>query len=86
MWPNINHGDYVLTLKLPKITVKVDDMVVVNHSEYRVIVKRVKCIDAKGTMLLAGDNIQSTSSQAIGWVSKHALLGRVILHIPKPLL
>lgn len=83
MSPTYNHNDYIVSAYWPFIKMYKGHIVVVSHPTFNTIVKRIKSLDNQGRMQLSGDNLLSTESEKIGWVTKENLLGRVIFHIPK---
>ncbi|MBO1254260.1 hypothetical protein J3L16_01020 [Alteromonas sp. 5E99-2] len=78
MTPTYSEGDYIVVAKWPFMKTLKGDAVVVNHPSYGVIVKRVREIIKPQSLLLQGDNPQSVSSEQMGLVDKHALIGKVI--------
>lgn len=80
MSPTLQSGDYVLTSGL--LRPKPQAMVVITHPHYGVMVKRVK--ELKGRqVLLSGDNAQSVSSEAMGWLSQDLIKG-VVFKVVRP--
>ncbi|WP_261841123.1 nickel-type superoxide dismutase maturation protease [Aliamphritea ceti] len=85
MLPTFSEGDYVLCLRpLSLLPLKVGDVVVVQHPRFGRIIKRIETLNDESAMWLRGDNPQSTSSETMGWLARQALIGRVVLHIAKP--
>ena len=82
MAPAYNDGDYVVSLGF--LPVREGDVVVVQHPLFGRIIKRVAELDDHSGIRLQGDNPQSTSSEAMGWLTRQQLLGRVCWHIRKP--
>ena len=81
MCPAMTHNDYVVCGLWPGYRISVGCVVVVAHPILHVIVKRVKCIDNIGRLALSGDHICSTSTDTMGWVDAHHVIGRVIFRI-----
>lgn len=80
MSPNVRDSDFVLVVSSRFCRLKPGKVVVVQHQKLGTIIKRIaKRSDRK--LLLAGDNLDSTSSQDIGWVDEDALVGVVVWHI-----
>lgn len=80
MAPKLNNGDYVLVNHFhPRI--KVGHLVVVNHATFRFMIKRVKKINRNGSLWLTGENELSVKPEAMGWVPKTRIIGKVIFCI-----
>ena len=87
----------VKRLLADKLTLKVGDIVAVNHPKYGHIIKRITQLEyslaSKSTnrrpqkhhitrLRLKGDNyIASTSEAAMGWVEAHHLIGKVVYQL-----
>ena len=86
MLPSYCSGDYVLTLRFNAFTFKVGDVLVVRHTRYGNIIKRIERVEEDGsTFSIAGDNtLSSTDSDVLGLVSIKQVLGKVIWHIAAP--
>lgn len=85
MLPLYCSGDYVLSchltvLGLRWLTLRTGDRVVVKHAELGLLVKRVHQINGE-RYLLVGENNTSYSTEAMGWVRRQQLVGKVIAHI-----
>ena len=77
MYPVLRPGAYVLVIRWPSTTFIIGDLVLVKHACFNLIVKRiVDCCDTQ--VLLAGENPGSVSSEAMGWVPKQQILGRIV--------
>lgn len=76
MAPRINAGDYLLVRRL-FFRIRENSIVVVRHSEYGVLVKRVQRITKDGC-LLTGENPRSVSAEKMGIVSKAQILGKAV--------
>lgn len=77
MLPILRAGDYVLVIKRP---LKIGDVVVARHPHFGEIIKRIAGIN-NTHYELAGDNIDSVSTDKIGTVSARNILGKVVLTI-----
>nr|WP_276606062.1 S24/S26 family peptidase [Neptunomonas sp. XY-337] len=84
MSPSLCDGDFIVSFKGRLRRYKVDDIVVVQHSLYGVIVKRIKEVYPTDSFALIGDNPTSTSTEQMGTIEKNAIIGRVVLHIRRP--
>lgn len=85
MSPHFVHGDYVFCIRHRWQRFNVGDVVVVNHPELSIIIKRIARLrEADASFLLSGDNPQSTSSEVMGWLPKSAFLGRVCYTVRRP--
>ena len=82
MKPLLRDGDFAIVRKYrrPKVT----DVVLVNHPEYGLMVKRLVYHDrSDNDMQLAGDNALSVSSYHMGKLPSHAIIGVVRICISK---
>lgn len=77
MSPAFPPNHYVLALT-SFFSVKVNDIVVVNHIEYGRIIKRVVSLNANKSLLLGSDNPSGVSTEQIGVVQKHQVIAKVI--------
>jgi nickel-type superoxide dismutase maturation protease len=80
MVPRLQHGDFVFISHWQR-SLKVGDLVVVDHALYRFIVKRVLNIDCNGLLWIGGENETSLQPQELGWVAPHRLVGKVLFCI-----
>lgn len=77
MSPTLHHGDYVIT-RTYLLALRVGDVVVVQHPQFDIIIKRIAAILPHG-LTLQGDNLEaSTSSECMGLVSNTRVLGKVV--------
>ena len=84
MWPAYRSADYVLVLRHRWQRLKRGDVVVIRHTSLGCIIKRIHEIAADGSLRLAGDHAQlSTSSEAMGPVVRDQVVGKVIWHLPR---
>ena len=81
MLPSFEPNQYVVCWRWPGTRFRVGDVVVVRHPAYDLIIKRVLQTDSTRGYLLRGDNSASTSTEALGWVKKAEILGRVIYRV-----
>ncbi len=77
MVPVLSDGDFVLTLRLFRAA-KVGELVVVKHKALGVLVKRVVAVDGNGSILLRGENTQSSSIEDMGRIERAQIKGRVL--------
>lgn len=85
MSPRFVDGDYVFCWRGFCVRPNIGDVVVVKHPHLGVIIKRVLQVNAVSReLMLVGDNVKSTPSQVMGWLSYKRVIGQVIYHIPKP--
>ena len=81
MSPGISHQDFVLALRFPWSHFSEGQVVLVNHPQYQLIVKRIHKI--KGHLiLLKGDNPCSLSTETMGWVHQREIIGQLYYQIP----
>lgn len=85
MAPTLRDGDFVLALGgLWSRGPRPGDVVLVEHPELGLIVKRVLARLASGALRLVGDGVSSSPTESLGDVSSSALRGRVLLCIAPP--
>ncbi len=89
MSPRYAHGDYVLTFRGVRPRYRPNDIVVVDHPDLGIIVKRVLDTRHRSNcqhleLKLTGENPASSSPEHIGWQGSERVLGRVIWHVKKP--
>lgn len=83
MSPSFNDGDYVCALKKIK-KLKVQQVVLVNHHAYGLIIKRIKKINIHGQLTLSGDNPhQGVSSEDIGTIEPAQVRAKVLFKIAR---
>lgn len=84
MLPGLRSGDYVFIRRRPP-SLLTGDLVVVQHTQFGTIIKRIKHVCSNNQFTLEGDNpLASTSSAALGLVSKEQVLGKVVWQIKRP--
>ena len=81
MAPAFNDGDFVVTARRWLSQYQQQDVVVVNHETYGVIIKRIQSVLTDGRVRLQGDNRQSTSTSQLGNIERKQIIGRVCWHI-----
>lgn len=85
MLPTLAEGDFVLAFRRARQVLDVGDCVVIDHSEFGLIVKRITRILPSGNLNVAGDNLaMSTQSERLGLVPRDRVLGKVLLPIHGP--
>lgn len=72
--PTLAPGDYLIVTKARAL--RAGFVVLVDHPEYGSIVKRVKSVSGDNVRL-SGDNLDSTSSEALGDIPMACVKGRV---------
>ena len=85
--PEYNHGDYLVTTTISFIirSLKAGNIVVFKHPVYGTMVKQVKNADPHtGEIFVIGTHPDSTDSRHFGAIPSSWLMGKVLLHIPKP--
>lgn len=84
MLPEFKASDYVVALRWFWSTFNPGDVVLVLHSSLGLIIKRVLIVRSN-LYQLAGDHPSSVSSEAIGWVERRQIVGRIVCRISNPL-
>jgi len=77
MLPELAHGDFVIVSNIYK-SLKVGDLIVAEHPEYKSIIKRIVKTCSEHGVLLSGNNSSSISSDAMGWISTQKIFGKVL--------
>ena len=80
MQPTLACGDFVVASKL-KFSLSEGDLVIAYHPVYGQMVKRIKSISSTHGFLLTGDNSQSVSSEAMGWIARESIKAKVLFPI-----
>jgi hypothetical protein len=80
MLPELKGGDFIIATRLHR-TIKVGDLLVINHLSYGRIIKRVLKISAQKGISIAGNNKESVSPEQLGWIQKQQVHGKVIFRI-----
>ena len=78
MTPALSPGDYIIFTKARAL--RPGFVVLVDHSKYGLIVKRISSVQTDG-VFLQGDGPESTSSEAMGLIPHERLRGRARLAI-----
>ncbi len=81
MSPTLDHQDFILVLRLPWTQFREGQVVLVEHPQYQLIIKRIHTIK-NHKILLIGDNPCSLSTEAMGWINQHQIIGQLCWHIP----
>lgn len=82
MMPELADGDFVI-ISWYFWSLKIKDLIVVNHPKYHRIIKRIKSISYGRKYYLEGSNTASVSSEEMGWISKRDIVGKVVLKITR---
>jgi phage repressor protein C with HTH and peptisase S24 domain len=85
--PDYREGDFVVTFKVPflKHRYRRGDVVVFDHAQYGLMIKRVDRITPDGSQLIVkGTHPLSTDSRKFGPIDAGNTLGKVIWHVEKP--
>lgn len=77
MSPALEPGQYVFANTWQRHRVSLGDIVVIDHPFYGRIVKRIRDICPVQGYKLSSDNPNGLSSEALGWVSERAIVGKV---------
>ncbi len=80
MKPLLDDGDFVLALVIAR-RARVNRLLVVQHPEYGVIVKRVIGVNADGSCWLGSENASGVDTLKMGQISQEQVLGRVLWRI-----
>lgn len=80
MSPDFLPGDFIFTYRKPWQGWLIGDDVVVKHPKYGVMIKRISDKDENG-FRFSGIHPKSLSSEDIGVLPTHAILGKVFWHI-----
>jgi nickel-type superoxide dismutase maturation protease len=84
--PLFHEGDYVLIATIPFMIRKIrpGDTIVFQHPTYGIMIKQVEsAAPDDGSISVIGASPNSVDSRQFGPVTRQALIGRVIWHIPK---
>ena len=81
MLPTLHNGDYIVALRRVFTTYKCNEIIIVKHTQYGEIIKRIAHIDVNNQYWLSGDGCDSLSSQAMGAIPKDKVLGALLWHI-----
>ena len=79
MFPRIPDYSYVLVCSwLKLLRIKPEQMILVHHRQYGVIIKTVALIDSNGFIWCKGENLSSIAVEQLGPVSRKQVIGRVL--------
>jgi len=79
MFPRIPNYSFVLVCTwLKHLRIKPEQMILVHHRQYGVIIKTVALIDGNGFIWCKGENLSSLAVEQLGPVSKNQVIGRVL--------
>jgi len=87
LYPIYDEGDFVIVSKIPFYfgSPKPGDVVAFHQPGYGTLIKLVEGVDpAHGELTVRGTQPESVDSRVFGPISKTALVGKVIWHVPKP--
>ncbi|MEM7469441.1 MAG: S24 family peptidase [Pseudomonadota bacterium] len=84
MQPHYRDGDYVLVSPYHASAPRVGDDVVCRHPSIGVVIKRIAKVSERQIFFQAVNRL-GMSPEALGWVSRKAIIGRVRKRIAKPL-
>lgn len=76
MTPTLPAGAFALFRR--QASYRKGDIVAVNHGYYGRIIKRICELSPDGGMALAGDGATSVSSEQLGHVEPHRVIGRMV--------
>lgn len=85
--PEYREGDYVVITTIPFFLrrIRVGDVIVFRQPIYGILIKKVELVLEEGERyFVVGEHPHSIDSRQFGPISREALLGKVIWHIPKP--
>jgi phage repressor protein C with HTH and peptisase S24 domain len=84
MAPTLRDGDFVIALRAPwGGRPRQGDIVLGEHAELGLIIKRVVEVHGDGRLSLAGDNPLSRESTRLGSIAESAVCGRVWLRVTR---
>lgn len=85
--PSFRDGDYVLIITAPLFInrIRKGDIIVFDHDDYGRVIKMVERLDqTTGEIFVIGTHEHSVDSSKLGLIRKKSIIGKVILHIPRP--
>lgn len=80
MLPSLKNGDYVIASRWYR-TAKIGQLLVINHENYGVLIKRVTSLLPNQALELSSDNPEGITSAQIGPVSTQQILGKVLWQV-----
>lgn len=83
MRPALQADDFVLVATMWRRP-QPQRLIVVQHPEYGVIIKRVLSCHADGTCWLSSDNAAGTTTQQLGEIRPEHIIGRVLYCVRQP--
>lgn len=84
MSPTVQHHDYVISVYWWRMRYQINDIVIIKHTTYGTIIKRITEQKPTGEILLIGDNsAASTSSLQLGWQEPSKIIGKLVWTIPR---
>jgi signal peptidase I len=86
MYPEFKEGDFVLITRFPFVikNLTIDDVIVFNHDNYGLLIKKIAKILPDGELFIKGTQITSLDSRQLGSIPISMVRGKVIWHIRKP--
>lgn len=83
--PQIEDGDFVLTLRLPIFfSIRVGELIVFRKAPYGVLIKQVEVVDEQGRVFwVRGSHPDSIDSRTFGLVRAPEVLGKVVARFSK---
>ena len=85
--PRYREGDFVLVSKIPFLfgRVRPGDVIAFRHPDHGTMIKQVEAVAPGGdAYIVVGTHPHSVDSRQIGPVKERDLIGRVLVHIRKP--
>ncbi|PIE68654.1 MAG: peptidase S24 [Deltaproteobacteria bacterium] len=79
MLPELSGGDYVIATRF-FFSLQPHDIIVADHPVYGLLIKRILKVETNGYRLV-GDNPSSLSTETMGIIPRHRIIGKVILCI-----
>ena len=84
MAPDFQNGDIAICLTVyPKKFLKIGQVIIFNHPEFGVMIKKIAAISKENQTLYVRGNNLSTNSEDIGAISFENIIGRVLKRIKK---
>ena len=84
MYPTLSDGDYVLLIYPRLNALKSGDIVVLDHPELGLIIKRIGDIKDRHFAMYGDNHHASTSREQLGYQSLNTIVGKVIWHSSQP--
>lgn len=83
MLPSLKQGDYVIVLSF-FYSLKENDLIVAQHSQYPILIKRIKSLFPTYLTLCSDNPKEGLSSQEMGNIERGQVVGKVLLTIKAP--